>query len=60
MIDEWIANDHIPTQKIDGSSSTRRTIANIALRPGDQIVIEGMPENNEKAALDYIEIVEVP
>jgi alpha-glucuronidase len=60
LIDEWIADDHIPTQKIDASSSTRRTIPNVALRPGDRIRIEGTPERNESAALDYIEIVEVP
>jgi len=60
VIDEWVANDHIPTQKIDGSSSTRRTIAHVALRPGDQIRIEGTPDGNEQAALDYIEILEAP
>ncbi len=60
VIDQWVADDHIPTQKIDGSSSTRRTISNVALRTGDRIVVEGMPERNEGAALDYIEIVEVP
>jgi hypothetical protein len=33
-----------------------RTIAGIALRPGDRIRIEGTPDGNETAALDYIEI----
>ncbi len=60
LIDAWAADDHLPTQKIDGSSSTRRTIPNVALRPGDEIRIEGMPEGGERAALDYIEIVGVP
>jgi alpha-glucuronidase len=60
LIDEWTANDHIPTTKIDGASSTRRTIPNAALRPGDQIHITGMPEGQETAALDYIEILEKP
>jgi len=57
LIDEWTAGDRLPTQKIDGSSSSRRTIAGIALRPGDQIRIEGMPNGGEVAALDYLEIL---
>ena len=60
LIDEWTADDHLPTRKIDGSSSTRRTIPHVALRPGDEIRIEGMPDREERAALDYIEIVGVP
>jgi len=57
-VDEWTAADHLPTQKIDGSSSTRRTVRGLALRPGDHIRIEGSPDGGEAAALDYIEIVE--
>jgi alpha-glucuronidase len=57
LIDEWTAADRLPTQKIDGSSSSRRTIAGIALRPGDQIRIEGVPNGGEIAALDYLEIL---
>jgi len=57
VIDEWDANDRLPTRKIDGSSSTRRTISGVALRTGDEIRIEGVPDGGEKAALDYIELV---
>ena len=32
VLDEWVADGRLPTQKIDGSSSTRRTIPNVALR----------------------------
>jgi hypothetical protein len=46
----------LPTQKIDGSSSTRRTISGIVLRPGDHVRIEGLPDGGETAALDFIEI----
>lgn len=53
---EWIANDHLPTTKIGGESSTRRSITGIALRPGDRIRIEGIPNGEEHAALDYVEI----
>jgi alpha-glucuronidase len=57
QVDDWIANDHLPTTKLDGTSSKRRTISGIALRPGDVIRIEGVPDAGEPAALDYVEIV---
>jgi alpha-glucuronidase len=57
LVDEWTAADHLPARKIDGSSSSRRVIAGVALRPGDQIRIEGRPDGRETAALDYIEIL---
>ena len=56
-MDEWAATDHLPARKLDSSSSTRRTITGIALRPGDEIRIEGTPEGRELAALDYLEIL---
>ena len=56
IVDEWTAADHIPSTKIDGSTSTRRAISGIALRPGDEIQIEGIPDGGETAALDYLEI----
>ncbi len=58
LMDEWTADDHLPTQKTDGSSSSRRTLAGVALRPGDQIRIEGVPDGGETAAVDYIEILQ--
>lgn len=57
LVDQWIATDRLPTQRIDSSSSTRRTIPAVALRPGDRIEIEGVPDGGEQAGLDYIEIV---
>ena len=56
MVDEWAAADHVPTEKIDGSSSTRRTIDGIALRTGDEIRVEGIADGGDTAAFDYIEI----
>ena len=56
LVDEWAAADHLPTRKIDGSSSTRRVIRGIALRRGDQIRIEGIPDGGERAPVDSIEI----
>jgi alpha-glucuronidase len=55
-ISEWDAADRVPSRKIDSSSSALRAIEGIALRPGDEIRIEGTPDGGEAAALDYLEI----
>jgi len=55
-LDQWVASDHLPTDKIDGTSSSLRIVPPVALRRGDQIVIEGWPDARDAAALDYVEI----
>ncbi len=56
-IDEWAADKTgVPARRMDSSASTRRMIAGVALRPGDEIRIEGVPDGGEPAGLDYIEI----
>ena len=55
-VDEWVANDSLPSDKMDSHSSTRRVISGVALRPGDEITIIGIPDGAERAPLDYIEI----
>jgi alpha-glucuronidase len=40
----------------DPGVSSRRVIEGIALRPGDEVRIEGVPGGAERAPLDYIEI----
>ena len=59
-VDEWTASDHtlVRNSKIDASSSARRTIEGIALRKGDEIRIQGIPDGGETAALDYMEILQ--
>jgi alpha-glucuronidase len=49
-LDQWTASNHPPTRKIDGSSSTRRTIPAVAIHTGDEIRIAG-------GAIDYIELL---
>jgi hypothetical protein len=39
----------------NGDNSTRRTIPNIDLNPGDILRVEGSPDGQDPAALDYIE-----
>jgi hypothetical protein len=55
VIGEWTADDRVPTRRLDGSSSARRTYRNVSLQRGDIITIEGTPDAAETAALDYIE-----
>jgi alpha-glucuronidase len=57
LVDQWIANDQLPATKIGGDASTRRRIASLDLHPGDQIRIEGIPDRDEHAALDYVELM---
>jgi alpha-glucuronidase len=57
VVDEWSATYWVPTARVDSSSSARRTIERVALRPADVIRIEGFPEGGESAALDYVEIL---
>jgi alpha-glucuronidase len=56
IVDEWVADDHLPATKPGADSSTRRRIFGLALHPGDNIRIEGVPDGAEHAAVDYIEI----
>jgi len=56
LIDEWVANLQLPATKIGGDSSTRHGIQHVSLRLGDAIRIEGTPDKDERAALDYLEI----
>ena len=58
MVDEWSATYWVPTTRIDSSSSTRRTIQRVALRTGDVIRIDGIPDGGESAGLDYLEILQ--
>jgi alpha-glucuronidase len=55
-VDEWAADDHVPARKLDASASERRILKGLALRKGDRIRIEGVPDGGDPAGLDYLEI----
>jgi alpha-glucuronidase len=57
VVDEWQANDQLPTSKLGADTSTRRSIPGLALRVGDEIRIEANPVADDPAALDYVEIL---
>jgi hypothetical protein len=46
----------LPTHRPHGDNSTRQTIRNVQLMPGDVISVRGLPDQNDPAALDYIEV----
>jgi alpha-glucuronidase len=54
LVDEWVADNNLPAKKPGGDSSSRRRIKGLALRPGDEIRIEGIPSRDEHAALDFV------
>jgi alpha-glucuronidase len=59
-IAQWTADATLPPatidKRLDGSTSTRFTIPNIALKPGDTLTLRGTPNEAEPAPVDYIEI----
>jgi alpha-glucuronidase len=56
----WIANNTLPTNQMNGSTSTRYLVAApVNLKPGDTIEIVGRPDGLEPAPLDYLSIVPV-
>jgi len=55
--DSWSADDKLPSRRPNGDNSTRHTVHDVALKPGDRIRIEGIPDGSDPAALDYIELL---
>jgi alpha-glucuronidase len=55
IVDEWFADDQLPSNKLDAHTSSRRRVTGIALRPGDEIAVEGTPDASDPAAVDYID-----
>jgi len=60
LVDQWVANGQLPATKIGSDSSTRRRIPELTLHAGDEIRIEGIPDRDEHAALDYVELESSP
>ena len=52
----WAADATLPSRQPHGDNSTRHIVRGVALKPGDVIRIEGAPDGNDAAALDYIEV----
>jgi alpha-glucuronidase len=52
----WDADANLPSRRLHGDNSTRHTVRDIPLKPGDVLRVEGTPEGSDPAALDYIEL----
>jgi alpha-glucuronidase len=57
LVDEWTADLRLPGKVLSADGSLRRRIKALALRAGDVIRIEAVPDNDERAPLDYIEVL---
>jgi alpha-glucuronidase len=55
-IDSWAADDHLPSDKMNGHTSTRHTTMGVELKPGSVVKIVGHPDAGEPAPLDYVEV----
>ncbi|WP_348263641.1 alpha-glucuronidase family glycosyl hydrolase [Telmatobacter sp. DSM 110680] len=53
----WSADGMFPTTRPHADNSTRHIVHNVALKPGDIVRVEGTPDRQDPAALDYIEIL---
>jgi hypothetical protein len=58
-LDAWTADggSPTPTKKPDAHASTRHTVRAVPLRPGDRIRLNGAADGEERAAVDYLEII---
>jgi len=56
-IGSWAADDHFPSDKMNGHTATRHTFDDVPLKAGDTLKIVGHPDGGEPAGLDYVEIV---
>jgi alpha-glucuronidase len=59
-VGQWVADDTLPPARIDlhpdGETSTRITFHDVALKPGDTLMLRGVPDDKEPAPVDYVEI----
>jgi len=56
QVGSWAADDHLPSDKMNGHTSTRHTFDNVPLQRGDTVKIVGRPDGAEPAGLDYVEL----
>ncbi len=56
-IDSWLAVANLPSRHPNGDNSTRHIVPGVALKPGDALRVEGTPDKDDPAALDYVELM---
>jgi alpha-glucuronidase len=59
-IAQWVADATLPPaaadKQLDGSTSTRFTMHDVSIKPGDTLKLRGRPDGEEPAPVDYLEI----
>jgi alpha-glucuronidase len=55
LVDSWASDNDLPSAKMNGHTSTRHTTSTLALKPGDSIRVESLPDKDDLASLDYLE-----
>jgi alpha-glucuronidase len=56
-VDQWVADDRLADNRLNGDTATRHTAAAIELHTGDEIRLEGTVDGEDHACVDYVEIV---
>jgi alpha-glucuronidase len=64
LVEHWKADMELPgrvenVKTLSADGSVRHRIKGVALRPGDVIRIEGVPDGIERAPLDYVEVTSI-
>jgi alpha-glucuronidase len=52
----WQADNTLPTNKMNGHTSTRYVADRVPLHRGDILKVEGQPDDGEPAPIDYMEL----
>jgi alpha-glucuronidase len=52
----WEANAKLPTPRLHGDNSVRFSVLDLDMKSGDRLEIQGVPDKDDPAALDYIEL----
>jgi alpha-glucuronidase len=55
-VNSWLAADTLPSRRPNGDNSIRHTVRGVQLKHGDLLRLDGTPDGDDPAALDYIEI----
>lgn len=56
VVAHWTAGHALPGGRIDGDTSTRYLLRQVALKPGDTLTLSGHPQGKDPAAFDYVVI----
>jgi alpha-glucuronidase len=53
---KWAADEILPSRTLHGDNSTRHVVHGVELKRGDVLRLEGAPDKDDPAALDYVEL----